>query len=49
MVAASHLFLVALIITMAERNPRFTIAWINVICAIFSSLGAFIYGFDSGT
>jgi hypothetical protein len=36
-------------ITMDEAGPWFTIVWINVICAIFSSLGAFIYGFDSGT
>ena len=34
---------------MSESKPRFTIAWINVICAIFSSIGAFIFGFDSGT
>jgi hypothetical protein len=31
-----------------EPKPRFSVAWINVVCAIFSSIGAFIFGFDSG-
>ncbi|OBT73203.1 hypothetical protein VF21_08721 [Pseudogymnoascus sp. 05NY08] len=33
---------------MEESKPRFTVAWINIVCAIFSCLGAFIFGFDSG-
>ncbi|KAH8799763.1 MFS transporter [Xylogone sp. PMI_703] len=33
---------------MEESKPKFTVAWINIICAIFSCLGAFIFGFDSG-
>jgi hypothetical protein len=37
------------IIAMDEPKPRFTVAWINVACAVFSSIGAFIFSFDSGT
>ncbi|KFY10194.1 hypothetical protein V491_07774 [Pseudogymnoascus sp. VKM F-3775] len=33
---------------MEESKPRFMVAWINIVCAIFSCLGAFIFGFDSG-
>jgi hypothetical protein len=33
---------------MGELESGFSVAWINVICAIFSSIGAFIFGFDSG-
>lgn len=33
---------------MDDPKPRFTVAWINIACAIFSSIGAFIFGFDSG-
>jgi hypothetical protein len=34
---------------MDELKTGFSVAWINVICAVFSSIGAFIFGFDSGT
>lgn len=33
----------------AFQKPALLSSWINIVCAIFSSIGAFIFGFDTGT